>query len=101
MGLSVGTPVRRAAVALGWLRCCLSPPDSSQGRNAFARGSGAALNPADRSADFGRLEGVMTRRSDRLAVTCHALIHPVDKAVKRAMGWVLAPYHASRDCRVR
>jgi len=101
MGLTVDTPVLCAVVVSGWLRCCLSPPDSSQGRNAFARGSGAALNPDDGSADFGRLEGVVTRRSDRLATTCHALIHPVEKAVKRAMGWVLAPYHASRDYRVR
>jgi len=44
---------------------------------------------------------VVTRRSVRLAAPCHALTHPVDKAAKRAIGWVLAPYHASRDCRVR
>jgi len=45
------------AVTSGWLRYCLSPPDPSWGRNAFTRGSGAAQSPADRSTDFGRLEG--------------------------------------------
>jgi len=46
-----------AAVASKWLRCCLSPPDCSLGRNVFTRGSDAAQSPTDRSADFGRLEG--------------------------------------------
>jgi len=39
------------------LRCCLSPPDSSLGRNVFARGSGTAHGLTNRCNDFGRLEG--------------------------------------------
>ena len=46
-----------ATVASRWLRCCLSPSDSSQGRNTLARGSDAVQGLADRSVDFGRLEG--------------------------------------------
>ena len=46
-----------AAVASKWLRFCLSSPDSSLGRNVFARGSDAAQGLADRCADFGRFEG--------------------------------------------
>ena len=50
---------------------------------------------------LGVSRGVVTRRPIRLAAPCQALTHPVDKAAKGAIGWVLAPYHASRDCRVR
>ena len=57
MGLTVGMPVRHAAVESGWLRRCLSLPDSSQGRSVLARGSDAVQSPAGCSAEFGRLEG--------------------------------------------
>jgi len=50
---------------------------------------------------LGVSRGVVTRRPIRLAAPCQALTHPVDKAAKGVIGWVLAPYHASRDCRVR
>jgi len=54
-----------------------------------------------RALTLGISRGVMTKRPVCLAVPCHALTHPVDKAAKGAIGWVLARYHASRDCRVR
>ena len=50
---------------------------------------------------LGVSRGVVMRRPIRLAAPCQALTHPVDKAIKEAIGWVLAPYHASRDCWVR
>jgi len=66
-----------------------------------ARGSGTAQSLAEQSADFERLEGVLTRRSDRLPVPCHALARLAGKAAKRTIGRVLVPYHASRDRQVR
>ena len=48
-----------------------------------ARGSGTAQSLAEQSADFGRLEGVLTGRSDHLAAPCHALACLVGKAAKR------------------
>ena len=65
--------------------------------NVPARGSGAAQSLAERSADFGHLEGVLTGRSDHLATPCHTLARLVGKAAKRTIGRVLVPYHASRD----
>jgi len=61
-----------ATVASGWLRWCLSPSDSSQGRNTLARGSDAVLGLADRSVDFGCLEGGRdeTFRPPRCALSC-------------------------------
>jgi len=50
---------------------------------------------------LGVSKGVVIRHSNRLAAPCHTLARLVGKAAKRAIGWVLAPYHASRDCRVR
>jgi len=49
----------------------------------LARGSGAAQSLAERSADFGHLEGVLTRRSDHLAAPNHTLTRLVGKAAKR------------------
>ena len=54
-----------------------------------------------RALTLGVSRGVVTGRPVCLAAPCHALTHPVEKAAKGAIGWVLAPYHASRDCRVR
>jgi len=48
-----------------------------------ARGSGAAQSLAEQSADFGRLEGVLTGRSDHLAAPCHALARLVGKDAKK------------------
>ena len=50
---------------------------------------------------LGVLRGVVTRRPVCLATPCHAPVHPMDKAAKGVIGRMLAPYHASRDCRVR
>jgi len=61
------------------------------------RGSGAVQRLARQSADFGRLEGVLTRRSDPLPAPCHVLACLVGKAAKRTTGRVLVPNHASRD----
>ena len=71
IGLTVGTPVRRGCSRVRVVeRCCLSPPDSSLGRNVSTRGSDAARSLADVSADFGRLEGSRdkTFRSSRCAL---------------------------------
>ena len=56
-GLSVAHLYVVAAAVSEWLRCRLSSPGSSLGRNMPARGSGAAQTFAEQSADFGRLEG--------------------------------------------
>ena len=65
-------------------------------------GSGTAHGLADRCADFGCLEGgrEVTSRLSRWARP-----YPGSSEVvmlqKGGIGLVLAPYHASRDCRVR
>jgi len=41
--------------------------------------------------------GVLTGRSDHLAVPCHTLAYLVGKAAKIMIGRLLVPYHASRD----
>jgi len=56
-GLSVARLYVMAAAASEWLRCRLSSPDSSLGRNTPAQGSDAAQSFSEQSADFGRLEG--------------------------------------------
>ena len=45
--------------------------------------------------------GVLSGRSDLLAVPCYTLTRLVGKAAKRTIGRMLVPYHASRDCQVR
>ena len=54
-----------------------------------------------RALTLGVSRGAVMRRPVRLTTSCHAMTRLVDRAAKGAMGWVLAPYHASRDCRVR
>jgi len=43
----------------------------------------SATQSLEQSADFGHLEGVLTRRSDHLAAPCHTLTRFVGKAAKR------------------
>jgi len=66
-----------------------------------ARGSGTAQSLAEQSANFGRLEGVLTGHFDRLPAPCHALARLAGKAAKRMIGRVLVLYHASHDRRLR
>jgi len=77
-------------------------PDSSLGRYVPARGCDVTQSPAERSADFGHLEG---GRDMTFLPSHHA--QPYSNSSERitlqkgAIGWVLAPYHDSRDCQVR
>ena len=68
----------------------------------FARGSGTAQGLANRCADFGCLERgrEATSRLSRCARSYSDSSKGI-KLQKGAIGWVLAPYHVSRDCRVR
>ena len=54
-----------------------------------------------RALTLGVSRGVLIRHSEPLPVSCHVLACLVGKAAKRMTGWVSAPYHASRDWRVR
>ena len=96
-GLSVAHLYVVAAAVLEWLRCRPSSPDPSLGRNMPIRRSGGAQSLAEQSADFGRVEGVLTGRSDHLAAPCHTLARLVGKAAKRTIGRMLVPYHVSHD----
>ena len=67
-----------------------------------ARGSDAAQSPAEQSADFGHLEG--GRHMTFLLSYCAQPYSDSSERIKLqkgVIGWVLAPYHASRDYRVR
>ena len=50
-----------------------------------------------RALTLGVSRGVLTGRSDPLPAPCHVLACLVGKAAKSTTGWVLVPYHASRD----
>jgi len=50
---------------------------------------------------LGVSKGVVIRHSDHLAAPCRTLARLVGMGAKREIGSVLAPYHASRECRVR
>jgi len=68
----------------------------------FAQGSDAAQSPADQSAEFEHLEGGrdVTFQPSHCAWP-HSDPSGEIKLQKGVIGWVLAPYHVSRDCRVR
>jgi len=74
---------------LGWLIGCMlvRPGDRYVGvlvqeGNVPTRGLDSVQRLASQSADLGRLEGVLIRRSDSLPTTSHALAYLVGKAAK-------------------
>ena len=74
------------AAASEWLRCRHSSPDPSPRRRTPARGSGVVQSLAKQGADLGRLEGVLTGRSDHLAAPWRVLTRLVGKAAKKNDG---------------
>ena len=83
IGSTVGTPVRRGFSGAGVVEALPFAISLFSGRNTLARGFDTAQGLADVSADFRRLEGVVTRRPVHLAALYHAHAHPMDKAAKR------------------
>ena len=102
IGSTAGTPVRHGSshVQSGWGVVFHRPTLLWEGTHLLE-------GPAPCKAlligvlTLGASRGAVMWRLDCLTVPGRILALLGDKAAKSEIGWVLAPYHASRDCRVR